>query len=511
MKNIYLLIISLLLIACTQSKELVEEVVKIEPDELPEIKITHQALQWTTKDIVDFYQTQDNNTLWNSKNKRGELLNELLSAQENGLNPQNYPITALFNYQMSYNQLSAEQRAQADILYTQTFLTFEKHLTEGRINPKKFYGDWEAFQKNINYQELLISAIYDASITEITEQVTPKNKFYRGLKEAYANYRKIIDKDTVRPIKSTEQSKIAYQLALLGDYTSDQKEISPEEYNNAIKHFQKRNNLSQTGKIDQATLTKLNIPVKKLTEKILVNLERARWIPDELGEKYVLVNIAEARLYLFDNEEIIDEHIVIVGKPERRTPILSSQFSQLVINPTWTVPPTILKNDLTPNASKDSTYFTRNNMRIFDSSGSEVSVEDWNPEKAKNYRYVQQPGASNSLGQIKFDFPNNHMVYLHDTNSKGLFTRTNRALSSGCVRVQNPFDLADKILQLENDAKSKDDLLELVAKEKTKFLPLKKQVSVHQLYWTAWKDQNNQIQFREDPYDFDEGLFKKIN
>ncbi|HLV46440.1 MAG TPA: L,D-transpeptidase family protein [Flavobacterium sp.] len=511
MRYLYLIIISVLFAACNQSEDLEKEVVKVEPETLPEIKITQKTLQWTTQDVITFYKEQQNNTLWNSKNKRGELLDALIVAKENGLNPESYPITKLFNYQLGYNQLNAKQRADADVLYTQTFLNLAKHLAEGRINPKKFYGDWEAYQKKINYQELLLSVISDETIEDALKQITPKNDYYKGLKNAYATYRQLMKKDTIRPIKSSEKTKIAYQLALLGDYTSDQEEISSEKLTEAVKQFQKRNNLTPTGKIDETTLKTLNIPIEDLTKKILVNLERARWISDDLGEKYVLVNIPEARLFLFDEGKIIDEHIVIVGKPERRTPVLSSQFSQFVINPTWTVPPTILKNDLTPNASRDSTYFSRNNMIIYNNKGEEVSPADWDAEQSKLYRYVQQPGASNSLGQIKFDFPNNHMVYLHDTNSKGLFTRKNRALSSGCVRVQNPFDLADHILKLENNSKTKDDLLELVAKEKTKFLPLKKQVSVHQMYWTAWQDQNGQMQFRPDVYDFDHGLYEKIS
>lgn len=511
MKYLHLILIFTLFVACEKSKDLVGEVLDIEKETLPSIKVTQQELQWTTQNLVDFYKNQDNNTLWNSRDKRNELLDALMLARENGLNPESYPIAELFNFNLSYNQLGAEKRAEADLLYTKTFLKLAKHLAEGRINPKKFYGDWEAYKKNINYEEVLLSAISDNTVEEALEQITPKNSYYKGLKEAYAEYNQLVKKDTIRPIKSSEQSKIVYQLALFGDYQSDNKDVSSEELTEAIKQFQQRNDLVQTGKIDENTLKKLNIPVKDLTKKILVNLERARWIPDDLGDKYVLVNIPEARLYLINDGKITDKHTVVVGKPERRTPVLSSQFSQLVINPTWTVPPTILKKDLTPKASQDSTYFSRNNMIIYDNKGKEVSPEDWNAENAKQYRYVQQPGGSNSLGLIKFDFPNNHMVYLHDTNSKGYFNRNYRALSSGCVRVQNPFDLADHILKLENDPKTKEDLLELVEKEKTKFLPLKKQVGVHQLYWTAWKDQNGQMQFRQDVYDFDDGLYKKIN
>src|SRR5690606_2376312 len=241
MKYHHLILVFTLFVACEKSKDLVGEVLDIEKETLPSIKVTQQELQWTTQNLVDFYKNQDNNTLWNSRDKRNELLDALMSAQKDGLNLESYPITELFNFNLSYNQLGAEKRAEADLLYTKTFLNLAKHLAEGRINPKKFYGDWEAYQKKINYQELLLSAISDETIEDALEQITSKNDYYKGLKDAYATYRQLIKKDTVRPIKSTEKTKIAYQLALLGDYTSDQGEISSEKLTEAVKQFQKRN------------------------------------------------------------------------------------------------------------------------------------------------------------------------------------------------------------------------------------------------------------------------------
>ena len=506
---IFALILSLF--SCEQSKELAEKVLDIPPEARAPIRLTPTEMRWATQDLVDFYQEKGNVTLWNANKKREELLEALITAENDGLRPDSYPIPELFNYHLGYYSLNADKRTEADLLYTQTFLKLAKHLATGRLNPKKLYGDWEYYKKDIDYQSLLTDALAEKSVKETLAEITPQNKYYIGLKEAYADYKQKISKDTVRPIRASEQEKVAYQLALLGDYArNDKQEISAEELSKAIANFQKRNELSPSGRLDESTLKALNLPIVELTKKIIVNLERARWIPNDLGDKYVLVNIPEAHLYLVNDGEIIEEHTVIVGTAERRTPVLSSHFSQLVINPTWPVPPTILKNDLTPKASQDSTYFARNNMLIYNNKGEQINPEEWDPEQSKHYRYVQQPGGANSLGLIKFDFPNQHMVYLHDTNNKALFGRKNRALSSGCVRVQDPFDLADNILKLENNPKTKEDLLALVEEKKTKFLPLKRQVFVHQLYWTTWKDNQGQLQFRNDPYDFDAGLYKRL-
>lgn len=511
MKKLCSVLVLALLVACNSGDSIIDGQQKSVPETLAAARIQPNQLTWTAPNLSSFYQANNNVTLWNSQNNRGALLDVLVLSHKDGLKIDKFPINQMFAYQANYHLLNAENRTKADAVYTNAFLQLSKRIAEGHINPKKFYGDWEAYKKSIDYEKIMVDALSNNKVEDALEQLTPKNQYYKNIKQAYVQYDGLISKDTVRPITANDQSKVAYQLALLGDSKANPAQLSEEELTDALKHFQQRNGLSQTGKLDESTLKTLNIPVKDLQKKLAVNLERARWIPDEFGDKYVMVNIAEAHLYLVNNGEVISDHKVIVGKPARRTPVLSSKFSQLVINPTWTVPPTILKKDLAPQASRDSTYFARKNMTIYNNKGEEVSPGEWNAEQAKAYRYVQRPGGGNALGLIKFDFPNNHMVYLHDTSSRGLFGRKNRTLSSGCVRVQNPFDLAGQILQLESSKNTKDDLLEIVNQGKTKFMALKKQVAVHQLYWTAWADENGEVQFRKDVYNFDDTLYKKIN
>lgn len=279
---------------------------------------------------------------------------------------------------------------------------------------------------------------------------------------------------------------------------------------NAVKKFQLRHGLSVHGKIDSATVAELNISKKQRLEQIMVNLERWKWFPYSFGEKSVLVNIPDFQLAVLEKNDTIQTHKIIVGKPDRRTPVLQSKFYSIVINPTWTVPPTIIKEDVTQAALEDPEYFTKHNMTIYNHKGKVVDPYLWDFDKANSYRYVQGPGPDNALGQIKFNFGNKRNVYLHDTNHRNLFKGNFRAFSSGCVRVENPQKLAAHMLKDDPKNKLSEEKIQgLVNRRQTKTINIKKSIHVHQLYWTAWMDKNG-LQFRHDIYDLDNALYNKL-
>jgi murein L,D-transpeptidase YcbB/YkuD len=210
------------------------------------------------------------------------------------------------------------------------------------------------------------------------------------------------------------------------------------------------------------------------------------------------------------HEDTIATHKVIVGTAKRSTPILSSKLSNFVFNPTWTIPPTIIKEDLQPNAATNSNYFAARKLIIYDAKGNKVSPKQWNPNKATNYRYVQEPGYNNSLGLVKFNFPNHHLVYLHDTNHRSYFLKTNRALSSGCVRVENPLELAALILNQDYPKRNaKEWIASLIKNKKTKSISVKSTIPIYLFYWTSWIE-GTQLQFRPDIYLLDKELAEKL-
>jgi L,D-transpeptidase YcbB len=277
----------------------------------------------------------------------------------------------------------------------------------------------------------------------------------------------------------------------------------------AVKRFQRRHNLAADGVIGLGTIKALNYSKNERREQIIANLERWKWFPNDFGETYLLVNLPEYKLSYVVNKDTITTERIIIGKASRKTPILSSQLTNFVFNPTWTVPPTILKEDLTPAASKNRGYFEKNRITIYNNKGEVISAENWSPENARSYRYVQRPGSDNSLGLVKFNFSNRHSVYLHDTNNRGNFARENRAMSSGCVRVENPLRLAKKIMKKVDDDWTIEKVDAIVAQKNSKLIPIKNDVKVHLLYWTNTFEKN-QLIFFEDCYNLDKEVFNKL-
>lgn len=505
MKYFNIIICILLLIGCRKKENKFE--VYREPQS---VYIDSEKLNFKSLLVRDFYKKNEYNTVWFDEKNRNELIDVLISSEKHALNPDHFKINKLNFYNQYYSMLPYEQLIEADVLYSDTFIQYIKQLAHGRINPKKYYGDWEPYLRELDFNQLLIDAVSKNELEKVVERITPKNTFYTGLNRSYLEYYSL-GKDTLTDLRAKDISKIKRKLFAYGDYTSEDFSM---EWNNslaeALKNFQRRFQITPSGTPDERTLEQLNVSWNERLKKIIVNMERARWLPDDLGAHYVWVNLPEFMLYVYENKQLVETHRVIIGKESRKTPVLSSKFSNLIINPTWTVPPTILKKDLVPNATHDREYFASQRMTIYNKNNQVVDPEDWNPENAKSYRYVQSTGNANALGLIKFDFPNKHMVYLHDTNNKSKFSAGDRALSSGCVRVQNPFDLAERILKMErNNSYDREKLDTLVARKKTVHIRLKKEVNVHQLYFTAWTNDQG-VQFRDDVYQLDAGLYRKI-
>lgn len=329
------------------------------------------------------------------------------------------------------------------------------------------------------------------------------------------NLKKIYLKDKIEPNDTiSEIIQIKKHLIYWKDFKNRDSIITPI-YDNytvkAIKKFQKRHGLSPDGVIGQGTVKALNISQNQRREQIYANLERWRWFPDNLGKDYLMINLPDYKLSYVVNNDTIEERRVVVGKPSRETPILSSKLSNFVFNPTWTVPPTIIKEDLTPSASRNRNYFNKNRISIYDTKGQIVIPENWDPTKSKSYRYVQTSGYNNSLGLVKFNFPNRHSVYLHDTNHREYFVREYRALSSGCVRIENPLQLSETILKKENEKVwSNAEIDTIINRKHTKYIPIKNStINIYLFYWTSWLDKNG-LQFREDIYNLDTKLFNAL-
>lgn len=403
-----------------------------------------------TRKLNDFYAENKMIVVWKDSTNRSELISAIIDSRFDGVLPETYPLGTLINFHQHYERLKLNQLKNADLRFTETFFKIARQLSFGKVNPKKLYGDWEPYIHTIDEVSLLQQALQNKNVYETLENLKPKGNLYQTYKKAFEKYVPVTSKDTLSEFEKTRK-------------------------------------------------------------KVWVNLERSKWLPDDLGDYYVWVNLPEYQLQFVNHDKITATHKVIVGKKERRTPVLSSAFSGIILNPKWTVPPTILKKDIVPKASTDRSYFESNRLTIYDKkTGKVVDPEEWNPENYSSYRYVQQTGKLNSLGQIKFDFPNNHMVYLHDTNNRSMFNRSKRDLSSGCIRVEHPFDLAETIFEIEEINVPRSEIDTLVQHETTKSFKLNKKVNVHQVYFTAVIDSTGTVQLYDDIYSLDNILYKRL-
>jgi murein L,D-transpeptidase YcbB/YkuD len=275
----------------------------------------------------------------------------------------------------------------------------------------------------------------------------------------------------------------------------------------AVRRFQLRHGLAADAVIGPATLAALNVPVAARIEQLRVNLERARWVFYDPESEFLAVNIAGFQLYLVRRGEVVWRTRVQVGRPYRQTPIFKAEMTYLVVNPTWTVPPTIFRNDILPAVRRDPAYLASRNIDAFDSSGAAIdpATADWSGRNPP-YRLVQRPGADNALGRIKFMFPNEHAVYLHDTPSRDLFERDSRAFSSGCIRVEDPFELAEHLL----GQRGRERLDGITATGRTQTVFLDKPMTVMLLYWTAEVDAEGGVSFFPDVYARDPGVLAAL-
>jgi murein L,D-transpeptidase YcbB/YkuD len=277
----------------------------------------------------------------------------------------------------------------------------------------------------------------------------------------------------------------------------------------AVKHFQSRMGLRQTGIVAGATLTAMNVPAATRFKQLASSAQRLAGVNFGFGERYVVVNLPSTSVEAIENGRVAHRYVAIVGGIEHQSPEISAKISVINLNPTWTVPTSIIKKEIIPKMQKDPGYLTRSKIRILDGAGNAIDPKsvNWNTERAANYILRQDSGASNSLGAIRIGMPNKLAVYMHDTPSKGLFGADYRFLSHGCVRVQGVYDLADWLLQGTPDgaadAWDKQALLAKVKDGAREDIKLAKIVPVIWVYLTGWSNGDGLVNFRDDVYGID--------
>lgn len=457
---------------------------------------------------------------WENPINRTQLIEAIRDSEKEGLFPEDYFYSKLMDYEKQFAGLSENEMEKYHKLLSSAFLKYASHLSNGKLNPKEIYLDWEIKKNRIKGDSLLNTALENNDFQKIIENCKPKHNIYSYLKKAL----EIVNtypEDDFTPIVTTgkfdfgDKNETIISIKKRLQYWNDlsKNDTLTDTYNeimlDAVKKFQTRHGLEPDGIIGKGTLTALNFTKDQRRKQIIVNLERWRWFPRDLGIDHIVVNIPNYYLHAVQNTDTIKTHKVVVGTEKRKTPILSSKIDNIVFNPTWTVPPTIMKEDLIPGTQKSRNYISSRNITIYNRKGEEVSLGSWNFSNAENYRYVQSPGENNALGFVKINFPNDHLVYLHDTNHRDYFVKNFRALSSGCVRVENPLLLAEYLL-FKKEGYNAAKIDSILYFKKTKTVKIEEEFNVHILYFTAWYEKG-QLEFRNDVYNYDPELYLRLS
>jgi murein L,D-transpeptidase YcbB/YkuD len=457
------------------------------------------------------------------------VLRALESSAEDGLDPEDYHRSALRALRQSLRDPANHRPttlAGYDLLLSDAVARFVYHLEFGKVSARGLDPHWNLTREidDLDPVEVMQRIIASRSIeTEILDH-RPSHPFYRRGLAALARYRAIAEAGGWEPIPEGPKlergatgprvAALRARLAATGDLLRSAGEAFDAMLEQGLEHFQARHGLDVDGVVGGGTLAALNVPVEQRIEQIRVNLERARWVLHDLVGDYVLVDIAGFELRLFRDDAMVWMTRVQVGRPYRKTPVFRSRIRYMDFNPTWTIPPGILRKDTLPAVKRDPSYLSQRNIRVLDRGGNEVSASavDWSryPAAPFPYRLVQDPGPNNALGRVKFMFPNEHLVFLHDTPSRSLFDRSQRAFSSGCIRVENPFELARLLL---NDPQewSAEAIARVVDSRETRTVQLPEPELVLLLYWTVDLTREGHVGFKRDLYDRDAPLLAALS
>lgn len=547
---LYLVISALFVTGCKEKKKPEEKVIVKQPQQMDEIvkgliqkyieyaasnnnRVDDSTILFQLSAISNFYIQKNYTPLWSSSQKwlsKGDtLFNFIRNIKYYGMFPSDYHYNRLLNIRNLFKQdfweeketRNASEWAIADLLLSDAIISVFHDVKMGRLP-----ADSITLRKDsIMNPDLVTAKFYEiisgSSPDSVIATLEPVHPGYRDLRIALKSF---IDKADFNRIDTITfpngdrfelNRQVIQRLFGLGYIDSSGLNADSVQLSKILKNYQNEKSITADGKIGPQTVTMLNLSDEEKFKRIAITLDRYKMLPEKMPEKYVWVNIPSYSLRLFSNDTLILASKVVVGKPITRTPVLSSSISEMITYPQWTIPQSIIVKEILPGLKKDTAYLSKKGYSLLDKENMEVdpATVDWMKyTKGIPYKVVQGSGDENALGVLKFNFNNKYSVYLHDTNQRSFFQRDSRALSHGCVRVQEWEKMAYYIMNNETSAATNkikilpvDSLSRwLLVKEKHS-IPLKARIPVFIRYFTC-EVSNGQIKFYEDVYNEDKDL-----
>ncbi len=475
--------------------------------------------------VHDFYRERNFEPVWTTDGgatQKARTLAKLLhAAGDEALHPNTYRADVLDDL---ISASDSETLSGLELVLSKALIDYGRDLGSGTVVPNRVNKDVFVFPKGPTPEGLLARAASTDDINALVASLKPQTANYERLKAKLAEFRAWAQRGgwgtvpkgpTLKPGMEQERVIALRQRMIAGldlpAKKAAQSKASGIVYDpilvEAVKHFQYRHGIDQDGVVGPATLASINTPIETRIRQMEVNMERRRWMEDDLGRRYIFVNLADQFLKVVSNGKTVHTARTVVGKTYHSTPVFSKKMKYIVINPYWNVPSSIARREYLPKLRQDAGYLLRQNIHVL-RGGSRIDPYsvNWNAisPAAFPFRLRQDPGTKNALGRIKFMFPNRFNVYIHDTPAKSLFSKSKRVFSHGCIRVENPPELAEVLLKEQGWSLNKVN--SAIAARKKRVVNLKEPIPVHITYLTAWVNKDGSTHFREDVYGRDKRL-----
>lgn len=476
--------------------------------------------------VIGHYKATGFAPLWTANGRPTARAEELLAvfaaAAEEGLEPWRYLPASLSGFANPAEQIAGSSLAvaQFDVAMMVSALTYANHMSGGAFDPRKLSLYYDITPEAVDAAAALKVLAHTPYPKAYLAGLAPKHPAYAAMKAELAKLRTANTTETPFPsgkrVKTGQKDpripELRGRLIRLGHLDGtvplpegSNPEVLDKTIAKALKSFQVAAGIPQTSALDAATVKAFNADNTATNrDKLIINMERLRWLPKDLGTKHVFVNQASYEVRVMERGQPIWVSKVIVGRPTTQTNVFSDEMENVVFNPTWGMPQSILINEYLGKLRRDPGYFDRIGYQVVNAKGKKVSSRsvNWGSVSANSGIGVVQPaGNSNALGYVKFLFPNSHSIYMHDTPNRELFAEQRRTFSHGCVRVENPREFAQVLLGI-----SAEDVESRIAQGNTQNVKLTEKIPVHLTYFTAWPDNSGKIRYFSDVYERDKTL-----